>query len=160
MYIIFYGTYLCLYHKSLKPRAFSFSLSHRRTWVRRIIWPPTHILTNHISEILIAVLWFVKRCAFPSYDRTHVQRRKNRWHWLEFRQKLIVKWTCHSLIFFLIFCRSLKMVIPSPPVIWKMPWIMLESNCLCTEWGSCWMTWKPKAKHVIKKEYLRKFSEK
>ena len=30
----------------------------------------------------------------------HVQRRKTRWHWLKFRQKLIVKSTCHSLIFF------------------------------------------------------------
>ena len=47
-----------------------------------------------------AVLWFVKRCAFPSYDRTIVWRRKTRWRWLKFRQKLIVKWTCHNLIFF------------------------------------------------------------
>ena len=46
------------------------------------------------------MLSFVKRCAFPSYDRTHVQWRKTRWHWLKFRQKLIVKSTCHILIFF------------------------------------------------------------
>ena len=96
-HIIFYGTYLCLYHKSVKPRTFSFSLSHRRTRVRRIIWPPTNLLTNHISEILIAEL-----CCDLSkgmhFRPTIV--RKTRWRWLKFRQKLIVKWTCHNLIFF------------------------------------------------------------
>ena len=55
-HIIFYGTYLCLYHKSVKPRTFSFSLSHRRTRVRRKNLPPTHLITNHVSEILIAEL--------------------------------------------------------------------------------------------------------
>ena len=161
MYIIFYGPYLCLFHKSPKPRTFIFSLSHRRTRVRWTIWPPTHLLTNHISEILIAELCcdLSKGLHFrPTIVRTYSGEKLDgiglsfdRNSYLN--EPVIVQ-------FSLIFCRSLKMVIPLPPVIWKMPWIMLESNCLCTEWGSCSMTWKPKAKHVIKKEYLRKFSEK